>query len=194
MRSKLSILGLMYSNYEIFDLMPDVSESIKAYALDRGLKTTWAYIPSNEDIINGIIAECADLEILYPNPNTMQVLIGQWSRSELHTWQRLYETAAVEFNMIENYDRYEEWTDNNKLNNAQADSYVTGYDSDTLHPSGRNTSKSDAIGTHSGHLHGNIGVTTNTQMLTEVRDFVSDFNLLDIIVNSFKQTFCILIY
>lgn len=194
MRSKLSILGLMYADYELFDQMPDVHESILAFAADRGLKTSWAYIPTNDDIVNGIIAECADLEIMYPSPKHMETLIGMWAKSELHNWQRLFETAAIEFNMIENYDRYEEWTDNSKLNNSQSDSFVTGYDSNKLEPSGRNTSTGDSTGTHKGHLHGNIGVTTNTQMLTEVRTFVENFNLLDVIVDSFKQKFCILIY
>lgn len=40
---------------------------------------------------------------------------------------------------------------------------------------------------------GNIGVTTTQQMLEAERQ-IADFNLIDIIVNSFKYRFCILVY
>lgn len=41
--------------------------------------------------------------------------------------------------------------------------------------------------------HGNIGITTTMQMISEQRDIVK-FNLYDIITEEFKLRFCILIY
>lgn len=43
------------------------------------------------------------------------------------------------------------------------------------------------------HTHGNIGTMTVQQMIREERD-ISKFNLMDYIVDSFKQRFCILVY
>lgn len=43
------------------------------------------------------------------------------------------------------------------------------------------------------HTHGNIGTMTVQQMIREERD-ISKFNLVDYIVDSFKQRFCILVY
>lgn len=41
--------------------------------------------------------------------------------------------------------------------------------------------------------YGNIGVTTTQKMIQEERD-IDQFNIIDVIVNSFKQRFCILVY
>lgn len=43
------------------------------------------------------------------------------------------------------------------------------------------------------HTHGNIGTMTVQQMIKEQRD-IAKFNLVDYIVDSFKQRFCILVY
>lgn len=40
---------------------------------------------------------------------------------------------------------------------------------------------------------GNIGVTTTQQMIESERE-VADFNMYDIIINEFKQRFCLLVY
>lgn len=44
-----------------------------------------------------------------------------------------------------------------------------------------------------GRAFGNIGVTTTQQMITEERR-VSEFNVIDYIINSFKNRFCLQIY
>lgn len=46
---------------------------------------------------------------------------------------------------------------------------------------------------HSGRVHGNIGVTTSQQMLEAEREVVQ-FNIIDHIINDFKNRFCLLIY
>lgn len=43
------------------------------------------------------------------------------------------------------------------------------------------------------HTHGNIGTMTVQQMIREERE-IAEFNLVDYIVDSFKQRFCILVY
>ena len=63
--------------------------------------------------INYIISECAELETTITDPNTLKIMIESWSLARLHSWQRLYESTVQDYNMIHNYDRYEEWTDSN---------------------------------------------------------------------------------
>lgn len=46
---------------------------------------------------------------------------------------------------------------------------------------------------HSARIHGNIGTVTATQMLQEALDW-SKVNIYDIIVNEFKQKFCLNVY
>lgn len=46
---------------------------------------------------------------------------------------------------------------------------------------------------HHEEGHGNIGVTTTQKMIKEEREVVK-FNIIDFIIDSFKQRFCILVY
>lgn len=91
--SIMSPLGLFNWDNTIFDLMVIPSE------LDR------------EILINNLLAETAELEVIYPNPTVFKNLLGIWSHKQLDIWNRLYNTTQYEYNPIENYDRYEEGTD-----------------------------------------------------------------------------------
>lgn len=44
------------------------------------------------------------------------------------------------------------------------------------------------------HSHGNIGVTTVAQMMKEMIDVLPEVNTVSVIVNSFKQRFCLMVY
>ena len=89
----LSPLGLFNWDSTIFDLM-QIPE-----ALNR------------EVLINNILAQTAELEVLYPNPVVFKNLLGVWSQKNLDVWNRLYATTQYEYNPIENYNRYEEGTE-----------------------------------------------------------------------------------
>lgn len=52
----------------------------------------------------------------------------------------------------------------------------------------------DTSGEHSGHLYGNIGVTTSQQMLTAELDIAGRANIYDYITKDFKNRFCLLVY
>lgn len=88
----LSALGLYEWDNTIFDWM-----EIPA-ALDR------------ETLIQNLLAETAELEILYPKPVVFKNLVAVWSRKQIDIWNRLYETTQYEYNPIENYDRMETGT------------------------------------------------------------------------------------
>ena len=59
-------------------------------------------------LIDNLLAETAELEVLYPNPVVMKALIGVWADKNKDIWDRLYATTQYEYNPIENYNRYEE--------------------------------------------------------------------------------------
>ena len=48
-------------------------------------------------------------------------------------------------------------------------------------------------GTHTLRAHGNIGVTTTQEMIRQQRE-IEQFNLYDIIIDDFRNRFCILVY
>ena len=86
----LSPLGLFNWDSSIFDLMVIPEE------LER------------ETLLNNLLAETAELEVLYPNPVVFKNLLGVWSHKQLNIWNRLYATTQYEYNPIENYNKYEE--------------------------------------------------------------------------------------
>lgn len=52
---------------------------------------------------------------------------------------------------------------------------------------------SSKSGTHTLRAHGNIGVTTTQEMIRQQRE-IEQFNLYDIIIDDFRNRFCILVY
>lgn len=197
---------------------------------------------------DNLLAETAELEVIYPDAMFMQAMIGRWSAKELPIWGRLYKTTLLEYNPIENYDRMEEWTEaEDTKKNTEADAtgtsrtdtdgtstrqsntdgvindqkYVSAYNEIEFTPTERdnntqnekNESEQKDVGTVSvktsaenttdetgnrnllrkGRAHGNIGVTTSQQMIEAERD-VALYNIIDVIINSFKNRFCLQVY
>lgn len=62
---------------------------------------------NKEVLIKNLLAETAELEVLYPNPVVFRNLVGLWSTKQLDIWNRLYATTQYEYNPIENYNRIE---------------------------------------------------------------------------------------
>lgn len=87
--ANLSPLGLYQWDQTIFDLM-EIPQVL-----------------NKNDLIDNLLAETAELEVLYPNPVVFKNLVAVWSRKELDVWNRLYATTQYEYNPIENYNRYE---------------------------------------------------------------------------------------
>lgn len=91
--ANLSPLGLWQWDNTLFDQM-QIPE-----ALDKDV------------LVENLLAETAELEVLYPNPIVFKNLIGVWSAKQLGIWDRLWKTTQYEYNPIENYDRKEEGSD-----------------------------------------------------------------------------------
>lgn len=97
MRATLSILGLYQREPTLFDEL-ELPGSM------------------NKDVlIDNILYEAATLEAYYPDPNFMKFMIGRWSFMNQSVWQKLYNTTVLEYNPIFNYDRTEEWSENEQM-------------------------------------------------------------------------------
>lgn len=195
MISTMSILGLYNYDQTIFD-----DFHIPA-ALDL-------------DILKSeLLSQCAELEVLYPDPDIMKAVIDKWSSAMLYVWDQLYETTQYDYDPISNYDRTERWGDHTKTS-ASSSNGTTNHDTATSSRTGFNVNEgfqpsskteSDGSGTstgtasgdstqwHFGKVSGNIGVTTTQHMIQEQRDIVN-FNVYQRIVNDFEDRFCIMIY
>ena len=224
MTATMSVLGLYQWDNTLFSLL----------TLPEGL--------DKDTLVDFILAECSDLEILYPNPEVLKGLIGVWSATEQYTWRKLYATMQLEYNPIDNYDRTEtrtlasqaagnstdggtdtvtsadtgtDTTSGNSTNLNQVKAFdtaantFTDKEKDTVNNSGSTTyGKTNTNTTRYGHTngntyskndteqiraHGNIGVTTTQQMIEQERD-MAKFNIYQVILDEFKQRFCLLVY
>ena len=133
----MSPLGLYRWDETIFDLM-QIPE-----ALDK------------PTLIDNLLAETAELEVLYPNPVVLKNLVGVWSAKQIDIWNRLYATTQYEYNPIENYNRYETGSD--------------GGTGSTIHSGTDTTADTTTYGGTDGRteaiMHG--GSDTNTRQMAE---------------------------
>ena len=147
-------------------------------------------------LINYIISECAELELAIPRPDTLKIMIESWSLARLHSWIRLYESTVQDYNMIHNYDRYEEWTDHGDgTSGATGTTSKAGYNGGSMVPAEASGSTVEVHNdtTHEGHLYGKIGVTTAAQMLQGERD-INTYDVYMAITDEFKHKFCVCVY
>lgn len=216
----LSILGMYNQDNEILD--------------DHHL-----YLPEGVDrstIIPLILSETAELEVLYPRPDTMKTVVKAWSFARLSAWERMLDALEEEYNPLHNYDRTEVETGTNtgsegetgtiqtaedisdtgsNQTSATTTDQVTGYNSNTFADNNKQLASGSASSTnamdrdetetrnlthtrnlaHARNLHifGNIGIVTSAQMLTGELE-VRATDIYRIIVDEFKQYFCLMIY
>ena len=152
-----------------------------------------------ETLIGVILRETDEREVLYSNPAVMETAIMHWGNSWLEQWQRLAKALQVEYAPLENYDRYEESTDNTDTTskgNSKAESIgrATGFNSDSLvtidgaESESSGASMGNTVNTHSARFHGNIGVTTSQRMLQSEID-LRKYNWYNEVAKEFANTF-----
>ena len=176
----ISILGMYEFNRTLFDKF-QVPEQI-----------------DKQDVIDSIILECAELPVVYTNWDVLQGAIGLSSKRRVHAWERMATALFEDYNPLHNFDRYEESTDDeNTASSETANSVntVNGYNGDAEHDRQNTNGKSETKrgNKHTGHLYGNVGVTTSAQMLEGELE-IRKQDLISIIVREFKENFCIMVY
>ena len=161
------------------------------------------YLPAEMDkdlTVSNILLECAELEVLLPDPDVMKQAITFWSHAQASVWDKLWNTTQFEYNPIWNKDGVIKETETRDLAST-----LDGTDTDQRSAYNASTFQNqektilDHDSTDTGTItrereeHGNIGVTTTQQMIREERE-VSQFNMYDYIVRSFKERFCLMVY
>ena len=158
-----------------------------------------------ESAVNQILMECGEFEVLYSDPDFMTEAITLWSKNRQQTFSKWMEALSATFNPLENYDRYDEYTDTEgitrSVNSNNTDlSDVSAFDSATYQPkdkvtsSGSSTNKSDRTLKHELHSHGNIGVVRASEMLSEYVDVYNKYNIYHLIAADFVPRFTIMVY
>lgn len=76
--------------------------------------------------VNNILAECAELEILYPDPDTFKTALAAWSAANFSVWDRAWKALQLEYNPIWNVDGDVVETEDRDLTRAGTSSGTTG--------------------------------------------------------------------
>lgn len=194
----LSFIGLYNWDSTLFDLMEIPSRN--DYPIDKSV------------LIDLLLMETAELEVIYPDFDFMKQALGRYSKSRKIEWERVLEALAEKYNPLHNFDRHEEYTDNETGNNTTSNNnavsgtttdQTTGFNSETFVNSGKQdisgntnyTGNSNATRqlTHTARLFGNIGVTKNQEMLKDELE-VRKTDFYKIVVDEIKNRFCLLVY
>lgn len=177
----LSILGLYKWNPNIFDDMtiPD--------------------IVSRETLVNNLLSECAEFEILYPDPDFCKFAIDNWSAKMNDEWTKLAETAQLKYDPLANNTNEETETGKNTftpgnttttLNSALPFDGTAFVDRDktVVEQGGKNLSDSVVTRKRTG-----IAGIAPQSLLQKERQ-VARFDIYDEIIKDFKKRFCLLVY
>ena len=150
---------------------------------------------TNEEIRNLMFRYYYAWEMVWPNETLMAHQLQNRADLNREYWTHIWETTRYDYDPIENYNRYEEYTDieNNTGNSNSVGSADTSQYPMTTGGAKKVTSGADKTTTdttndrrtnHTAHLHGNIGVTTTQEMIEQERritlrlmeDYIRDFS------------------
>lgn len=160
----LSIMGMYEYDNSLFDGL-----DVPTYTD----KNNVVHVVDKNKVIQSILLNCAELEILYQNLDTMKLAIGVWSAAEQDTWRKMYATQMMEYNPLWNVD-----ADIVNIGSVMGFNESQNW-SDAAKETQRRT--------------GNIGVTASQDLLQKERD-IADFSIIRFITESFKKRFCIMVY
>lgn len=160
----LSIMGMYEYDQTLFDGL-----DVPTYTDNNNT----VHVVDKNKVIQSILLNCAELELLYSNIETMKLAIGVWSAAEQDTWTKMFATQKMDYNPLWNVDA-------DVVNIGS----VMGFNEDT--------DWSDAA-KETQRRTGNIGVTSSQDLLQQERD-VADFSIIRYITESFKKRFCIMVY
>lgn len=170
------------------------------------------FTPDKNVLIAGILTECAELEILFTDPDTIKDMLYFWSLRRQPVWQKLLDSCLFKYNPIWNVDG-DVQTDRSGSNENnygkggtsedQTITQVAAFDSagwQNASKENSNGSWTEDGGDHGSHEDsehvrrtGNIGVTMTQDMIQRERD-IALFSWYDYIITDFKRQFCLLVY
>ena len=194
-KAKLSILGLYRWNPDVF----------KNMALPEGV--------DGEILTWKILEDCAELEVLYSDPDYMQASIAKWSAAMLPSWTKMQEALTAEYNPIWNKDGtiidqmiYGEdkvtgvtgARDQTNTHSVSGFNVTTFQNADQDHATSVQATDTNTRQTHTDTRtiteQGNIGVTESSAMVQHEVELRSDYNIYSIIANDFKKHYCLMVY
>lgn len=148
---------------------------------------------NKDTLVNNILDECAELEVLYPNPDFIKNAIGYWSLKRYHAWEKLQTVLYENYDPFINIKRDEVRTieyDPNLTQTASTNAFNegTGTERESVHQGGR------SVTTEHFHVEGDSAITDAQDVAVKESKLRLEYDLYQIIIEEFKRRFCLLIY
>lgn len=178
-RAKISVLGLYNWDNTIFD----------GFSLPEQI--------NKEDLVFNLLMETADLTTVYPDSEFMKEAIKRWSATRLHTWERLAGVFYEDYDPFINIkrDEHREITQERDLQGS-ASNKVNAWETST--PQEQSSTESTDTGTvkTTEHLHieGDSAITDAQDVMRKEVEVRLKYDMYRIIINEFKQRFCLMLY
>jgi len=180
----LSVLGLYKYDNTLFDNIQLPS------AIDKDV------------LVNNILLDCAELEVVYPNPTFMKDAIGIWSQSRLKTWNDMMNVLNVEdYKPFINLERRESGYDSQNRNltsNGEILNKISAFNSNNLENKDSSTTTAKDSGNirndYEHNIVGDSALFSKQNIIEQEMKLRKEFDLYKIILDEFKMKFCLLIY
>lgn len=134
-----------------------------------------------QEVVDNIVYKYGDTPLAHPDPEVMKYYIPVWSARKLASWNRYKKAIEVNYDPLNNYDRYEQGS-------STAENQISADNASVYQPDNK------TIVTPDLHTYGNIGVTTSQQMLSQELDIAHRVDLVNYIVDDFRSEFCLDMY
>ena len=180
---EMSIIGL-------YNYRPDIFDDLQ--------------IPSTlykDVLIDNILLECGELEMLYTNPDFLKEAINKWSRSRMHTWDRMNIVLYENYDPFINIKRDEvrEITQSrdledrgNSTNKVNAWNSTEGVERE--HNLVNNVQTGTVTTRETFHVEGDSAITDAQDVARKEMELRAKWDLYSVIINEFKNKFCLYIY
>lgn len=141
-------------------------------------------------LVNKLVSDCAELEVIYPDPDMMKESLKFWSAAHLHNWEIEYEALnQTGYDPFTDYDRHEEHTIYPATHTTTAQ---RAFNDSTLTDVAKITNGGNER--HVYHQYGNSALGTNQDIIRKEVDIRKELNIMDLIIADFKKDFCLCVY
>lgn len=184
----------MKKNKMIFEWLQDLTESqINSMTMSFTISDTQSVVVSGTDVVNTLTFEYSTFHVINVNTATAFVTLFNFFKSKyVHEFDRIAKDLYASFNVLENYDRYEETTVNTSAeNNSTSANQETTNDSVSWNDTAKVTSSGggSSSGNTVSHVHGNIGTTKATDMISDDIRLRLEYNMIDVVMNKFRDMY-----
>lgn len=182
-RAKISVLGLYDWDSTLFD----------NFSLPEQV--------DKSDLIFNLLAETGDLTAVYPDSDFMKEAIKRWSATRLHTWERIANVLYEDYDPFINIkrDEHREITQERNLRGTgNTTNTVNAWETENPQEQSASNNTSTDTGTvkTTEHLHieGDSAITDAQDVMRKEVEVRLKYDLYRIIINEFKQRFCLMLY